>query len=340
MSLVEASIKPTIKAVFIGHLLEAYCQKGGDDAALLHSVGMLPIERMASTRISVAQFFELTQALQDALDDEMLGYMTRPVPPGSFEALCRTIPLLPNAGAVIELLNNIYCIFNEGQSLFYIREEDHSDRLYLTPHAGLQSISPYFTQRWLLTAYKLLCCVSNNRVTLTEVGLGTYREEEVDELRFVFGCANIVDNEASYLAFPGRVFSQPIVQSAEGLATFMDNYRLHTLMWSSIGGLESSIRQIIGVDLVHGFPNFATIASSLKISSQTLSRRLLAENTSYQKIKDNMRRDAAISLLANSQLSIKEVAYQVGFKESSSFSKSFKTWTALSPSDYRQSMGR
>ena len=72
------------------------------------------------------------------------------------------------------------------------------------------------------------------------------------------------------------------------------------------------------------------------MSARTLRRRLEREGTSYQRIKDNARRDAAISLLRGDGLTVSEVAERVGFSDPSAFHRSFKKWTGLSPGSFRE----
>ncbi len=59
------------------------------------------------------------------------------------------------------------------------------------------------------------------------------------------------------------------------------------------------------------------------------------EGTSYQRIKDNARRDVAISLLRQQGMTVSQVAEQVGFSDPSAFHRSFKKWTGQSPGSYR-----
>lgn len=82
-------------------------------------------------------------------------------------------------------------------------------------------------------------------------------------------------------------------------------------------------------------PDFDRVAEQLSISSQTLRRKLKSESTSYQQIKDTMRRDIAIDKLVRERSSITEIGLQLGFVESSSFTRAFKQWTGVSPAEYR-----
>jgi len=62
----------------------------------------------------------------------------------------------------------------------------------------------------------------------------------------------------------------------------------------------------------------------------------LEEGCSYQQIKDECRRNAALIYLDAPQLSLAEVASLTGFSEPSAFFRAFRKWTGSTPSDYRQ----
>ncbi|MDP4789844.1 MAG: helix-turn-helix transcriptional regulator, partial [Haliea sp.] len=95
------------------------------------------------------------------------------------------------------------------------------------------------------------------------------------------------------------------------------------------------IRGIIGDDLRADLPSFAALTRQLNMSARTLRRRLESEGTSYQRIKDKARRDRAISLLRQPELSIFDVAEALGFSDPSAFHRSFKKWTGLPPGEFR-----
>ena len=104
---------------------------------------------------------------------------------------------------------------------------------------------------------------------------------------------------------------------------------------ASDASITSRIRNILGSDLGRELPSFDDLTSALNMSPRTLRRRLEKEGTSYQKIKDNARRDAAISLLSRDRLTVSDVAERVGFSDPSAFHRSFKKWTGQSPGAYR-----
>ena len=92
---------------------------------------------------------------------------------------------------------------------------------------------------------------------------------------------------------------------------------------------------MIGHDFSEGFPSFETISGALNMSAPTLRRRLKKEGTTFQHLKDQARCEAAKLCLDSAELSINEVALQMGFTDPSAFHRSFKKWTGLTPGQFR-----
>jgi len=72
-------------------------------------------------------------------------------------------------------------------------------------------------------------------------------------------------------------------------------------------------------------------ARALHMTERTLRRRLTAEGTSYRRIVDQVRADAAKDLLQRGQLTATEVASQLGFSDLSSFLRAQRRWAETVP---------
>jgi AraC-like DNA-binding protein len=96
-------------------------------------------------------------------------------------------------------------------------------------------------------------------------------------------------------------------------------------------------------ELLNGFPagtpTQAAIARALGMSTRTLHRRLYEEGTSFVDLLDETRRELAAGYIRRSDYSVGEVAYLLGFAETSSFNRAFRRWTGMSPSEYRRAGG-
>jgi AraC family transcriptional regulator, transcriptional activator of pobA len=87
-----------------------------------------------------------------------------------------------------------------------------------------------------------------------------------------------------------------------------------------------------------GLPTVQWVASQLNISPSYLSEllRVLTGQSTQQHIHDKLI-EKAKEKLSSTDLSVSEIAYELGFEHPQSFSKLFKTKTSLSPLAFRQS---
>jgi AraC-like DNA-binding protein len=131
----------------------------------------------------------------------------------------------------------------------------------------------------------------------------------------------------------------PLIQNALSLSKFLRS-SLKELMDGDIenASLNAQIRSIISKDYGNNFPDFSVVCDKLNMTPQTLRRRLKEEHTSYQEIKDNIRKDASVFYLSKPELTIDEIAMLMGFSEASSFHRAFKKWTGKTPSVFRQEL--
>ena len=82
-------------------------------------------------------------------------------------------------------------------------------------------------------------------------------------------------------------------------------------------------------------PGIEEVSSSMLITSRTLRRQLAAEGASFRGLVDQVRREVATDLLAAGELTIEQVAAEVGYTEPSTFTHAFKRWTGMTPRTYR-----
>ncbi|HBC3859816.1 helix-turn-helix transcriptional regulator [Vibrio parahaemolyticus] len=77
-------------------------------------------------------------------------------------------------------------------------------------------------------------------------------------------------------------------------------------------------------------------AWQLGVSKRTLQRRLQEKQMSYSQCVDFAKRKQALTLLADTQLTTQQIAYQLGYEEPSNFHRTFRRWYPFSPMQYRQ----
>jgi AraC-like DNA-binding protein len=77
------------------------------------------------------------------------------------------------------------------------------------------------------------------------------------------------------------------------------------------------------------------IAEKLGISSRTLQRKLSEEGTHYKDVLNELRYELATYFLKNTELTLDNIAYELGYAEARSFYRSFKQWTGETAGSYR-----
>jgi AraC-like DNA-binding protein len=93
-----------------------------------------------------------------------------------------------------------------------------------------------------------------------------------------------------------------------------------------------------GNSLKNGLPSVKYISTELKLSQRYLSDMLSSlTGLNTQQYIQNAIIEKAKEKLSTTNLSVSEIAYELGFEHSQSFSKLFKTKTNVSPLEFRQS---
>ena len=92
--------------------------------------------------------------------------------------------------------------------------------------------------------------------------------------------------------------------------------------------------------LPHGKPRAGTVARDLGLSPRTLARRLEAEGLSFSSVLEKLRQDLARRYLAEDQLSIAQIAWLLGYRETAAFSHAFKRVTGKTPREARSDISR
>ena len=84
------------------------------------------------------------------------------------------------------------------------------------------------------------------------------------------------------------------------------------------------------------FPTMEAVADNLHLTPRTLRRRLADEGTTFSNVFDDVRRDLAEKYLSAGDFTVEDIAELLGFTDASNFRHSFKRWTGIVPSEFRQ----
>ncbi|WCD82267.1 AraC family transcriptional regulator GliR [Pseudomonas sp. TUM22785] len=160
------------------------------------------------------------------------------------------------------------------------------------------------------------------------------RLEDYEE---VFCCPIRFDQACNALLVPMEYLGVPLRQADANLLRTLEEHAL-----ALMAGLDQDeplpqrVKNALRLLLKDGLPRKERVAEKFHMTVRTLQRHLQQAGTSYQQILDELRQELAEHYLLRSDLAIQDIASYLGFTESRSFHRSFKTWTGQTPGEYRE----
>ena len=99
--------------------------------------------------------------------------------------------------------------------------------------------------------------------------------------------------------------------------------------------MSGQIKRALVEVLPGGSTSVEDMARRLHVSKRSLQRRLSEEGTNFQELLNETRCEMSEHYLRDSKLSIPEISYLLGFRDTSSFFRAFHSWTGSTPGDFR-----
>lgn len=99
--------------------------------------------------------------------------------------------------------------------------------------------------------------------------------------------------------------------------------------------LDDTVATIVKL-LPTGDVQLSRVARTLGLGARTLQRRLIADGTTFRDLLTTVRRDRAMHALVHSDLSVGEIADQLGYGSISELHRAFRSWVGVGPAAYRR----
>lgn len=248
----------------------------------------------------------------------------------------------------IALKKNINCKMNYGQQEYDFNE---GTMLFISPGQvySIQADTALTHKGWLLLIHPDFFWNTSITKTIKQYEYFNYSVNEAlylsakEELTITSVLKNIEQEYHSNI----DKFSQPVILAhVDLLLNYADRFYHRQFITRKITNhkivtrLEEILKEYFdNEDLIEkGLPSVQDIAQSLNVSPNYLSGllKVVTGQSTQQHIHDKLI-EKAKEKLSSTDLSVSEIAYQLGFEHSQSFSKLFKVKTQMSPLEYKQS---
>lgn len=320
-------------------LLEGAKRGGVAAEELFEAVGVpISVLEQEDARISKQVFIQLMLEVMHRTEDEFMGFGEgRVSKPGTFSMMAHAVINCATLEKAILRGSKFYELFNLSVYSRLIMESDGDATIRYFVREKIEFQSNIIEAVVFLTS-RFLSWLIGQQIVPKKLCFDFPCEDD-GEFAAQFSCPVFYNQPATEVVIDQRYLKMPLVQNALSLSKFLKS-SLKELMEGDIesASLNARIRSIISKEFGNNFPDFSVICEKLNMTPQTLRRRLKDENTSYQEIKDSIRKDASVFYLTKHELTIDEIAMLMGFSEASSFHRAFKKWTGKTPSVYRQEL--
>ena len=330
--------KGTIAIAFVQEALAELARRGLAVDALVAAAGISPeLLNAPQARVSSAHYGRLWHHIAEATDDEFFGMDSHPMKAGSFTLLCHSVIHCDTLERALRRALRFFRLILDDMAGELVRDGDAARLVVVDRCAAPRRAFAYGT--FLIMLHGLACWLIGRRIPLAQAAFRCPEPGFSPEWRVLFSPDLVFDAAQTEIRFAADYLDMANVQNERTMKVFLRSAPANFLVkYRNSEGLVARIRRQLRHIPPDTWPDFETLAQQLHSSVSTLRRHLLEEGQSYQSIKDDLRRDLAISQLCHSDKSVLEIAHELGFAEASAFHRAFKKWTGTRPGEYRRAL--
>jgi AraC-like DNA-binding protein len=303
-------------------------EAGIDWKGLIRAAG-LTVKQIADrhTRLGVRNQIALLTLVADALQDDFLGFhLARDFDLRETGLLYYVMASSGTLGDALQRVVRYSTVSNEAVRLHC---PVRSPTVVIIDYVGVPRHLDRHQIEFVLTMLVRICrSLTDLQLSPVRAVVAHRRVADASEFERFLGCPIIFGGRADQLAFEQSVQRKPVVSADPYLNDVLTRYCEEALSRTRRTGqatLRVTVENAIAPLLPHGAARLDEVASKLGVSGRTLARRLAADGSSFGEILDRLRAELATSYLKEG-LPISEIAWLLGYRETSAFTHAFKRW--------------
>lgn len=302
--------------------------------AFLQRADLMPDQVPSQGRVTLDQIVSLYQLAAVETGDEMMGLWSRPVRPRALQHLLTSVREATTLASALFRFSTFWNLLLDDYQ-FALIETTGELTLRLDPQ-GDQTAQRFGHMLILKLAHGLLSWLARYEVPVAGVGFAFERPAFDEDYAVVFPAVVQFEKTATSISFPSDVLGAVQARSSADLNRFLENAPRDWIFTRSQQHTQSLRVRTYLTESEWCNANLTGAASAMHMTPRTLIRKLDADGTTFQAIKDALRRDIAIRHLQMGQHSVEAIAHEVGFSSAANFHKAFQRWTGNTPSSYRR----
>lgn len=134
---------------------------------------------------------------------------------------------------------------------------------------------------------------------------------------------------------PRQLMSRTLPKSSRDRASVNEERGGSELSNLQVEDFVGSLDHVVRLYLGGSFPSIDEFSEAVGLSVRTLQRRLGDAGTTYTQLVDEVRARTALPLLEDPGILLTDIAFDLGYSHPSHFTRAFRRWAGVTPSDYR-----
>lgn len=285
-------------------------------------------------RVTLDQIVCLYQLAAIETGDEMMGLWSRPIRPRALQHLLTSVRDATSLASALFRFSTFWNLLLDDYQ-FALIETDTGLALRLMPQ-GNKTAQRFGHMLILKLAHGLLSWLARHEVRVEGVSFAFERPEFEEDYAIIFPAPVRFNQPATSIYFSYDVLGSVQARSSADMDRFLENAPRDWIFTRSQQHTQSLRVRTYLSQTDWDSTNLTGAARAMHMTPRTLIRKLEADGTTFQAIKDALRRDIAIRHLQTGQYSIEAIAHEVGFSSAANFHKAFQRWTGNTPSSYRR----
>ncbi|MEP1472823.1 MAG: AraC family transcriptional regulator [Halieaceae bacterium] len=314
-------------------LIARATQLGVEREGLLRAVGLSPtLLANPRTRISAAQLGALLRKIWLELDDELSGFGFAAHRFGGFALMARQ---MIDSTALGEALRYSIRFYNlTSPAIRWRLIEGPRTRLELELLDPAKDRDHFLEEFLLLLWHRFGNWLVGERIPLLQTNFHFQRPPHWREYQLMFPGSLSFEEGATSITFAGEWLEAPAIRSRVDLRRYLSSLPDQWFVKQVFEG-STSERVLRALSEPGDMPSFEALAHRWSLSSRTLHRQLKREGSSFRKLREQLLRDRAVSMLLADKYQVRQIAQALNMSEPA-FSRAFKQWTGMSPLAYRR----
>jgi len=290
-------------------------------------------------RVTITQYVALFNAVKNSLDDECFALLHgRPMRCGSFTLMVRAALGARTLDAAMRRMSQAFSLLQDDVALMPVTDGAWHGLAVKTRDAP-DTYHNFLYLLLLRVFWRLLAWLHAGRLEPRRFDFPFAPPMHLADYAQVFSMMPHFGQPQAAVWFDAQALAQPLRQDVASVQAFLratpGNLLGPRLIERRFSTRIRALLQAQGVEQGAPWPDLRAAAQQLHLSVSVLQRRLAAENTSFQSLKDELRRDLAIVQLTHGEASLAAIASQLGFNDCTAFQRAFKHWTGSTPGAYR-----